>query len=212
WQRLEERWNDIQVGRQGSYSVERLESLAHYCKTTSRTRVILVCVCTPLPTLTFVLLLECLPLRPPSEGWAANWILWLRLGLMVFGITFVGISDLILFIPNFDFSSRKRLIVALGCAVGYVGSCLLGAANDIVGFPIPFIWQFGGLLLGIFLPIMGSTPFASNSSFRPYFEKYCKLLFGFMTLAGVFPLFKVLYDLVPVAYRGGALIVLPVWK
>lgn len=63
WHRLEERWNEMQVGRQGSYSVERLESLHHYCNTTSRTRVIVVCVLTPLPGLIAASLLECLPLR-----------------------------------------------------------------------------------------------------------------------------------------------------
>ncbi|KAE8915347.1 hypothetical protein PF003_g1072 [Phytophthora fragariae] len=41
WSRAVERWEELQVGRQGSYSVERLVSLDHYCKTASRTRVIL---------------------------------------------------------------------------------------------------------------------------------------------------------------------------
>lgn len=50
WRRLrclEEFWDRIQVGRQGSYSIERLELLEHYCKTTSKTRVFLICVLTP---------------------------------------------------------------------------------------------------------------------------------------------------------------------
>lgn len=51
WYRLEERWNEIQVGRQGSYSIERLENLDHYCKTASLTRVLLVCVLSPIPAL-----------------------------------------------------------------------------------------------------------------------------------------------------------------
>ncbi|KAG2825077.1 hypothetical protein PC116_g14675 [Phytophthora cactorum] len=33
-----------------------------------------------------------------------------------------------------------------------------------------------------------------------------------MALAGVYPLYKVLYDLTPVNFRGGALIALPLWK
>ncbi|KAG6956912.1 hypothetical protein JG688_00011213 [Phytophthora aleatoria] len=56
-------------------------NLDSYCNTTSWTRVILVCVLTPVPSLLVAVLLECLPLRPPSEGWAANWVFWLRLSL-----------------------------------------------------------------------------------------------------------------------------------
>ncbi|EGZ30647.1 hypothetical protein PHYSODRAFT_447807, partial [Phytophthora sojae] len=74
-------WSALRVGRHGSYSVERLESLDHYCKTTSRTRVASVCLLTPLPALTTAALLECLSLRPPSEGWRANWMFWIRLSL-----------------------------------------------------------------------------------------------------------------------------------
>ncbi|POM65507.1 Hypothetical protein PHPALM_18764 [Phytophthora palmivora] len=217
WNRLEERWNEIQVGRQGSYSVERLESLYHYCTTTSRNRVALVCVVTPLPALLFLLLLECLPLRSPSEGWSANWMFWIRMSLLVFTLSFVGISDLILFVPKLDFTLSKRFVVSLGSTIGYVGTCVMMNAKNIVGFPIPFIWQFGGLLLGIYLPVMflavfGLAPFRSDSPFRLDLQRYIRLLFGFMALAGVYPLYKVLYDLVPIAFRGGALIALPLWK
>ncbi|KAG6969265.1 hypothetical protein JG688_00005371, partial [Phytophthora aleatoria] len=216
WHRLEETWNEIQVGRQGSYSVERLESLYYYCKTTSSTRVFLVCVLTPLPSLGFLLLLECLPLRPPSEGWAANWMFWIRMCLMVFTLVFVGVAELILLIPKIGLTLSKRIIVSVGCTLGYVGTCVLVAKN-IVGFPIPFIWQFGGLLLGIYLPVMlllvlGLAPFRRASPFRLHIQIYTRLLFGFMALAGVYPLYKVLYDLTPVNFRGGALIALPLWK
>ncbi|OWZ23649.1 hypothetical protein PHMEG_0001454 [Phytophthora megakarya] len=214
---LEAKWNEIQVGRQGSYSVERLESFYHYCATTSRTRVALVCVLTPLPALIFILLLECLPLQSPSEGWSANWMFWIRMSLMVFTLVFVGISDMMLFVPKLGFTCSKRFIVSLGSTSGYMGTCLFANAMNIVGFPIPFIWQFGGLLLGIYVPAMllivfGLAPFRNDSPFRIDFQRYIRLLFGFMALAGVYPLYKAVYDLVPAVFRGGALIALPLWK
>eukprot|EP00644_Phytophthora_capsici_P002791 jgi/Phyca11/124844/e_gw1.55.281.1 len=75
------KWRALQVGHQGSYSIKRLEGLDFYCKTTSRARVLLVCVLTPLPSLLLVILVECLPLRAPSDGWKANWVFWIRLGI-----------------------------------------------------------------------------------------------------------------------------------
>ncbi|KAG7390143.1 hypothetical protein PHYPSEUDO_008597 [Phytophthora pseudosyringae] len=217
WHRLEQKWNDIQVGRQGSYSVERLESFDRYCKTTSRTRVILVCVLTPIPALAAALGLECLPLQPPSTGWAANWMFWIRFSLMVFILTFAGIAAFNLFVPNFGLTVRRRVLVASGTCVGYVGTCLLVAATEVVGFPIPFIWQGGGLLVGVYTPLMflivfGATRFAKDSPFRPHIRRYLRLLFAYMSLGAVFPLYKLLYESVPDAYKVGALILLPLWK
>lgn len=102
WRRLQEKWEALQVGRQGSYSIERLESLDYYCRTTSRTRVLLVRVLTPLPSLLVIILLECLPLRPPSEGLAANWVFWIRLGCTVLTMTFAAMVNLYTFVPDLN--------------------------------------------------------------------------------------------------------------
>ncbi|KAK1945942.1 hypothetical protein P3T76_002990 [Phytophthora citrophthora] len=217
WQKLEQTWNEIQVGRQGSYSVERLKSLDLYCKTTSRTRVLLVCICTPIPALLAALLLECLPLHPPSEGWAANWMFWVRFSAMVFILVFVGIAAFVQFVPNFGLTIGKRAIIAFGTMIGYVGTCLVIASTNIIGFPIPFIWQIGGLLVGMYTPLMfvlvfGLAPFVSTSSFRPHIRRYVILLVLYMSLGAVFPLYKLLYEHVPDNYKAGALIALPVWK
>ncbi|GMF27588.1 unnamed protein product [Phytophthora fragariaefolia] len=213
--KLEDGWNRIQVGRQGSYSVERLESLDHYCKTTSPTRVLLVCILTPVPALTFALLLECLPLRPPSEGWAANWMFWVRLSVMVLGLTFVGVSELILFLPNLNFTNNKRIIVTIGATIPYVGTCIIAAKFG--GFPVPFVWQYGGMTLVIYIAAMtllvfGRQPFAKNSSSRRDFRRFLYHLFAYCAMVGIFPLFETIYRIVPEQYRVIALVVLPIWK
>ncbi|POM67831.1 LOW QUALITY PROTEIN: Hypothetical protein PHPALM_16094 [Phytophthora palmivora] len=117
WDRLEKKWNEIQVGRQGSYSIERLESLDLYCKTTSQIRVVLVCLLTPLPALAAALLLEVLPLRPPSEGLTANWVFWLRLLLMELILGFAGNSQVAAFVPGLPFTIPKRIIIAMGYVI-----------------------------------------------------------------------------------------------
>eukprot|EP00644_Phytophthora_capsici_P002787 jgi/Phyca11/124917/e_gw1.55.157.1 len=205
WQRLEKTWNEIQVGRQGSYSVERLKSLDLYCKTTSRTRVLLVCICTPIPALLAALLLE------------SNWVFWIRFSAMVFVLVFVGIAAFVQFVPNFGLTIGKRAIIAFGTMIGYVGTCLVIASTNLIGFPIPFIWQIGGLLVGMYTPLMfvlvfGFAPFARTSPFRSHIRGYVLLLASYMSLGAVFPLYKLLYEHVPGNYKAGALIALPVWK
>ncbi|KAG2793800.1 hypothetical protein PC112_g23288, partial [Phytophthora cactorum] len=215
WRQLEENWNRIQVGRQGSYSVERLMSLEQYCNTTSWTRVILVCVLTPIPALLVAVLLECLPLRPPSEGWAANWVFWLRLSLTHAMLSFGGSVLLTTFVPDLSFTFWKQIIVTLGVVVGLVGTCILAA--HIIGFPVPLMMQFGAIPGGIFTPIMlrlvlGSGVFASGSPVKIHLKRYHRYFLAFMTLIGIYPLFKVLYDFIPVGYRGGVVLVLPIWR
>ncbi|ETM98891.1 hypothetical protein PPTG_19221 [Phytophthora nicotianae INRA-310] len=85
--RVENKWNAIQVGRQGEYSIERVESLDHYCKTASKTRVLLVCILTPVPALAVAIILEMMPLQDPSKGWDANWIFWIRVTVICFILT-----------------------------------------------------------------------------------------------------------------------------
>ncbi|KAL8015612.1 hypothetical protein Plhal710r2_c030g0112821 [Plasmopara halstedii] len=74
--------------RSRSYSVERLESFNEYCGSTSRTRVLVVCLLVPIPTLALAIFLECLPLRHPSEGWNANRMFWIRQTILVVVTTF----------------------------------------------------------------------------------------------------------------------------
>ncbi|RLN31276.1 hypothetical protein BBJ28_00021130 [Nothophytophthora sp. Chile5] len=213
--RLEQRWNDLQVGRQGKYSVERLESLDHYCKTASYTRVVLICVLTPMPALAMTVLLECLPLQPPTEGWMANWVFWIREALTVFVAYTWAISQMRFIIPDLRFTLPQRLTAAAGVATGYIGFCCMMA--HIVGFPVPFMWQVGIIPIGLFTPMMllfvlGRAPFASASPFRPQLQRFNHYFLAHLSVFGVYPVVRFLYDLVPTSYRGLAVLLLPLWK
>ncbi|ETI48735.1 hypothetical protein F443_07274 [Phytophthora nicotianae P1569] len=212
---LEENWNRIQVGRQGSYSIERLVSLDQYCNTTSWTRVILVCVSTPIPSLLVAVLLECFPLRPPSEGWVANWVFWLRMSLTSVLLAFGGYSQLAAFVPDLHFTLCKQIIASTGLAVGLIGTSILAA--KIIGFPVPLLMQFGAIPTGFFAVLLlrlvgGSDAFASGSPIVAQMKRFQRYFLALIILTGFYPLFKVLYDSVPLAYRGGVILVLPVWR
>ncbi|KAF1789238.1 hypothetical protein GQ600_18370 [Phytophthora cactorum] len=215
WRQLEEKWNGIQVGRQGSYSIERLVSLEHYCTTTSWTRVILVCMITPIPALLVVVLLECIPLRPPSEGWIANWVFWIRMFVTSVVLGFGGYSQMAAFVPDLNFTIYKQFIATTGLGVGLIGTSVVAA--EFIGFPVPLMMQFGAIPTGIFAVLMlrlvtGSGVFVSGSPIMTRLKRFNHYFLAFMTLIGIYPLFKVLYDFIPVAYRGGVILVLPIWR
>ncbi|KAF1783294.1 hypothetical protein GQ600_9607 [Phytophthora cactorum] len=155
------------------------------------------------------------PTTTTVRGWAANWVFWLRLSLTHAMLSFGGSVLLTTFVPDLSFTFWKQIIVTLGVVVGLVGTCILAA--HIIGFPVPLMMQFGAIPGGIFTPIMlrlvlGSGVFASGSPVKIHLKRYHRYFLAFMTLIGIYPLFKVLYDFIPVAYRGGVILVLPIWR
>ncbi|KAG3057142.1 hypothetical protein PC122_g21131 [Phytophthora cactorum] len=215
WRRVEEKWDEIQIGRQGSYSVERLESLELYYKTTSKTRAVMVCLFTPLPALSTAVLLECLPLQPPSEGWTANWVFWIRLLLVHLILDFVVNSQMIRFIPGLNFTFGKILAVSVGVSSTFVGTGILAAST--IGFPVPLMMQFAAIPNGVFalimtLLVLGPVLIAKDSPFKVHFGRYNRFLFSFMILCGVFPIIKVLYEAVPAATKFIVVAILPIVK
>ncbi|KAL7684564.1 hypothetical protein Plhal304r1_c035g0109271 [Plasmopara halstedii] len=215
WNRLEKKWNGLQVGRQGSYSIERLESFNAYCDVTSRVRVILVCLLTPIPTLAVAIFLECLPLRKPSEGWRANWMFWVRLAIAVFTMILTANFSFASFIPVLKVSLLKIFNIAFSLTVMYMTTMLYISSK--VGFPLPFIEQIGSVVLAIYIPVvfllvLGTSPFAKTSNCRPYFVRFQRCQHAYLALAIIYPYYKALYDLTPSPYRTFTVVMLPIWN
>ncbi|RLN50544.1 hypothetical protein BBJ28_00014515 [Nothophytophthora sp. Chile5] len=143
YNRLALGWNHIQIGHRELYSVERLLAFRDYCHRTSPTRVWLVCLLAPLPALFLMLLLDCIPLKDPSEGWKANSALWVRVLLssilVATGIVLVAKSAL----EPGTISHLQVLKIAGASAVCYTGTEMVLAATW--KFPIPF----GAVLMAI---------------------------------------------------------------
>ncbi|KAL7688136.1 hypothetical protein Plhal304r1_c020g0072601 [Plasmopara halstedii] len=213
--RLKKKWNDIQVGRQGSYSIERLESFNAYCDTTSRTRVILVCLLAPIPSLAIAILLECLPLCHPSEGWRANWMFWIRQALAALTTAFVGVFSFSTFVPVLDLSLVKILTIPSLLSVMYMNTMLV--ASSKIGFPLPFTEQLGNMVVAAYILIvlvlvLGKSSFTKESTCRRYvlrFQRYQYTYFAFTTL---YPFCKALHDSLDPTYRKLIVLILPIWK
>ncbi|GMF24102.1 unnamed protein product [Phytophthora fragariaefolia] len=156
-----------------------------------------------------------LPLRSPSEGWAANWMFWIRLLLMELILGFTGNSQVNAFVPGLNFTIRKRLMVALGTRIGYVVTCMFAATT--IGFPVPLMMQFGVVPIAIYTPLMtrnvlGPALIAKDYPFKYDSDIFHRFFFSHLTLIAIYPLYKVLYNRVPIDYRSIVVFVLPLWK
>ncbi|GMF14685.1 unnamed protein product [Phytophthora lilii] len=92
---------------------------------------------------------------------------------------------------------------------------LFGAS--VIGFPVPLMWYTGGFVVGLYVPLMqlmafGLEPFKKTSPCHRNLQRHIHYFNAYMALLNIFPLCKVLYDFVPVAYRSIAVIILPIWR
>ncbi|KAF1778386.1 hypothetical protein GQ600_22333 [Phytophthora cactorum] len=107
-----------------------------YCERTSPFRVFAVCILTPVPAATVMLLIECIPLKDPELGWKANWMMFLRVFVTAIfvggGIVFLSRA----IIEEGRISIPRAIGITIVSAILYTGlGCLLAAAWT---FPIPF--------------------------------------------------------------------------
>ncbi|KAG6960346.1 hypothetical protein JG688_00009643 [Phytophthora aleatoria] len=159
--------------------------------------------------MTVVAIIESLPLRPPSEGWAANWVFWIRLTLAGFTLTVAGMMVLRRLVSGLPFTFSKLLIIATGLAAGYTGFPILTAIG--IGFPVPMLVVIpSGSVTAVLT--FGTVPFASSSPLRSDLERFHNFFKAHNALLTIYPLFQVLYGYIPAKYQGFAMLLLPLWK
>ncbi|KAL4095076.1 hypothetical protein PRIC1_008454 [Phytophthora ramorum] len=132
------------------YTAPRVRALERYCLTVSRTRVLAVCLLTPLPVLGFVVVMELLPLSPPSDGWRRNsgWIL--RYVFVFCLLTFSCLQQASSFTTTLNVTLGQSLAIVWICVSSYF--VVLLAIMAVWVFPIPFVFELtGGVFGGVFV-------------------------------------------------------------
>ncbi|GMF29502.1 unnamed protein product [Phytophthora fragariaefolia] len=129
-------WHRNQIGHRSQYSVERLLAFQDYHHRSSITGVVAVCVITPIPATIIALLIDSIPLRSPSDGWKANYTVWIRLLLDAFAVALGLIVQVKEVVVTGIISNGRAFAIAFGTAISYVSLPILVAASW--RFPIPF--------------------------------------------------------------------------
>lgn len=142
WKRFAHRVHHLNVAHRGDYSVERLIALEAYCRKVSFLRVLGVCIVFPLPALGLAILIECIRLKDPKEGWQANYAAFIRYMIGCIAIAIGGALQIRQLVPRLDLSAVQIVFIAVGAALCTTGAMIIVSSQWV--FPVPF-----GLVLAI---------------------------------------------------------------
>lgn len=215
WARLHGLWTASQVSRCGSYSVARLQAFDTYCRVTSLKRVVAVCLLTPLPSLVFPLLLECIPLQPSQLGMDASRNLWIRCALTSTMLTMNFITQARQVLPDLEIPRWRILCVAICTGVSFAGVGMLIAW--LWRFPIPFAFvvtsvPFGCLALFFFVVLIGTKPFQQVRHLDMKLRRLSRMMAVQFTLITIYPIYAALFMWFSSEQQTLFLITLPVLK
>ncbi|EGZ18051.1 hypothetical protein PHYSODRAFT_410456, partial [Phytophthora sojae] len=183
-------WQHSQIGHRSQYSVERLLAFQDYHQRTSITRVLAVCIVTPIPAMVAALLIDCIPFRPPSDGWRANYTVWIRLFLDAFAVAMGLTAQMKEVIVTGIISNTAAFAIAFGTAASYVSLAMLVAA--MWRFPIPFFAVISVVPMVVFLCsftvlAVGPRMLASSPVLRKQIKSQLKIVATQGFVAVIFP-------------------------
>ncbi|KAG7392338.1 hypothetical protein PHYPSEUDO_000746 [Phytophthora pseudosyringae] len=207
-------WKRLQVSYYGGkYSIERVLALDTYTRSTSVSRVLLVCIWTPMPMITLVVVQELIPLQDPSEGWRVNYGFWIRAVILAFvvGHTITGQAR---FLIDGVVISPGRLALLSACAAAmFTGGA--AAISAYVVFPVPFFVltlapMFYVLLILAVRFIVGLDEMMAHSD---QLIRYIIFVCAQVTVAIVYPLYESLFRVAQgTRYQMIVILLLPVIK
>ncbi|KAE9334117.1 hypothetical protein PF008_g14127 [Phytophthora fragariae] len=208
-------WNRVQVGHRGRYSVERLLALNDYYQRTSLAHVVVVCSLGLLPAFVVAVLVECIPLRPPTESWRANYTFWIRLFVSSLPIAFGGVYQVKEVIQPGVISTTGIIATAFGSCACYVALTILVAA--LWKFPIPFgyvltIGPFVVFYMVFFLLSIGPRVLVNSPALRRQIFSQMLVIAAQGLLAIAYPTFGAIFKQLSGHEQTAFVFVLPIIK
>jgi hypothetical protein len=208
-------WNSLQVGHRGRYSVERLLAFSDYYHRTSPSRVAIVCFLALLPAFIVAILVEFIPLRPPTESWRGNYAFWIRLFVSSLPIAFGGVYQVKEVIEPGVICTAGIIATAFGSCSCYVVLTMGVAA--LWRFPIPFgyvltIGPFVAFYMVFFLLSIGPGVLAKSALLRRQILSQMLVICAQGCLAICYPSFGAVFNQLSGREQTAFIFVLPVIK
>ncbi|TMW58166.1 hypothetical protein Poli38472_011754 [Pythium oligandrum] len=130
-------WGRFQVELHGQFSIQRVERMHEYVLHTSRLRLLLLGMLTPVPALIVITLIDCFPLVSPDEGSNRNYAFWIRMTIVTTIIVGSNINHYRCCLPSLPMTNTELVLVAFGSSTLVSVSVVFGLSHA-VGFPVPF--------------------------------------------------------------------------
>lgn len=177
-------------------SRSRLKEFEAYSRAVSCQRAIAVCLVTMAPSFGAAMLIELLPMAAPSDGWAANWIFWVRTFLSSFSLTFGVTMQIRSVASTACLSIHKVTLISIGACVGYLASVILIARFWI--FPIPFMVVVGNIpweisFMGSAVLVMGRNLIQITPGLKPQLQLMQKLVSVQSVLMVIYPVYNAVF-------------------
>ncbi|KAJ8523993.1 hypothetical protein ON010_g17125 [Phytophthora cinnamomi] len=210
-----EYWNNIQVGHRGRYSIERLLSFRDYYRRTSPARVGFVCLVSVVPAFAVATLMECIPLKPPQDGWKANYTFWIRLYVSSIPIAFGAVFQVKDVIQRGVISNIGVIVTAIGSCTCYVALTIWIAA--LWKFPIPFgyvltVAPFIIFYMIFFLLSIGPRVLAQSPTLRRQLLSQMLVIAAQGVLAIVYPIYSSVFNQMSGHHQALFIFVMPIIK
>ncbi|KAG7388011.1 hypothetical protein PHYPSEUDO_013263 [Phytophthora pseudosyringae] len=208
-------WERSHISRRSEYSVERLLAFRDYHQRASNARVIAVCVLTPIPALLVALAIDCIPLKPPSDGWQANYAVWIRLTVAMFVEVLGVIWHVREVITTGTISNAGALTIALCTAVTSVLATI--AVAGAWRFPLPFGYVLmTNLYVLIFsactILVIDPRVLGASSSLRQQIKSQLFIIANQGVVAVCYPIFSAVFNRLSAAEQAVFVFVMPLIK
>ncbi|RLN92329.1 hypothetical protein BBJ28_00023557 [Nothophytophthora sp. Chile5] len=160
-----------------------------------------------------VVLAECLPLRPPAEGSAANYVFWIRHSCMLLFMLLGTMMQAKAWVPGLPLSGRRLLGFAVGCSA--VATVLDVLVAELWVFPIPFMVVLGAppaviLMMFTIWCVLGRDALHDIPDRAFYLRRFFQLLAVQASLTTIYPAYRALFLAAPSYIRQLLMVLLPV--
>ncbi|OWZ11849.1 hypothetical protein PHMEG_00015067 [Phytophthora megakarya] len=215
WRTIVSTWYRSRISHRSEYSVERLLSFRDYLQRTSSARVLAVCAISPIPALLVTLAIDCIPLKPPSDGWRANYAVWIRQTVAMFFEALGVVLQVREVILTGTISNTNAVGIALGTAVSCVLATIVVA--DAWIFPIPFGYV---LLLNLYVLLfsicmivgIGPRVLANSSLLRQQIKSQLFIIANQGIVAVCYPIFSAVFNRLSATQQEVFIFVMPIIK
>lgn len=161
------------------------------------------------------MLIEMLPLRPPSEGWELNWVYWLRTTLSILLISLGAAIQVTLMIPAAGMTLKQILCMVIGASTAYIVQTLVLA--QIWRFPVQFsltignpVWEATMYLCARFA--IGQKKWRENPEIAKQVKSAVPLVIASSFLILIYPVYEAIFLQLHGLAQAAFVLLLPVIK
>ncbi|POM66670.1 Hypothetical protein PHPALM_17436 [Phytophthora palmivora] len=208
-------WHRSQIGHRSEYSVERLLAFRDYYERTSIARVVAICCLSPIPALLTALAIDCIPLTPPSDGWRANYTVWIRLFLAMSMEALGVVFQVRAVIDPGTISIPGAIQISLGTAICSVLTTIMLAI--VWKFPTPFGYVLVINPFVVFFSIftvlaIGPRVLTQSPMLRKQFKSQFIIIVNQGVVAICYPIFSAVFNQLSGIQQTAFVLVMPMIK